>query len=73
MRCVRWNTAPLRPAVLNVTGAETLSVREVANWFGERFGEPCQFRGAEGPTALLSDASACFAADGTAEGVRASS
>jgi nucleoside-diphosphate-sugar epimerase len=48
------------PRVLNVTGPETLRVRDTAEWFGERFGRPCNFSGAEGPTALLSDASTCF-------------
>jgi nucleoside-diphosphate-sugar epimerase len=47
------------PRILNVTGAETLTVRETANWFGERFGRPVSFEGSAGPTALLSDASAC--------------
>ena len=47
------------PRILNVTGTETLTVRDTANWFGERFGRPCRFEGTEGPTALLSDASAC--------------
>jgi nucleoside-diphosphate-sugar epimerase len=47
------------PRVLNVTGMETRFVRETATWFGERFGRACRFEGVEGPTALLSDASAC--------------
>ncbi len=49
------------PAVLNVTGPETLTVRSVAEWFGRRFGRACEFAGEEGPTALLSDASNCYA------------
>jgi nucleoside-diphosphate-sugar epimerase len=48
------------PRILNVTGPETLRVREVAAWFARRFGRECSFRGNEGPTALLSNASACF-------------
>jgi nucleoside-diphosphate-sugar epimerase len=58
LRSLEFCDNPPRP--LNVTGAETLSVRSVANWFGERFRKPVQFRGAEGATALLSNASACF-------------
>lgn len=49
------------PRILNVTGAEILLVREVAEWFASRFGRPCRFEGEEGPTALLSDASECHA------------
>lgn len=41
--------------VVNVTGGETLSVRDEATWFGERFGKPPRFVGAERPDALLSD------------------
>jgi nucleoside-diphosphate-sugar epimerase len=47
------------PRVLNVTGPEILAVREVANWFGARFGRECRFQGSEGATALLSDSSEC--------------
>jgi nucleoside-diphosphate-sugar epimerase len=46
--------------VLNVTGPERISVREIANWFGNEFGVRAQFRGSEGPVALLSDASRCL-------------
>jgi hypothetical protein len=49
------------PRILNVTGAETLLVREVAEWFAGRLGKSCRFQGQEGPTALLSDASECHA------------
>jgi nucleoside-diphosphate-sugar epimerase len=48
------------PRILNVTGPETLRTREVAQWFGKRFGREVEVQGSEGPTALLSDASACF-------------
>ncbi|MCS7315620.1 MAG: NAD(P)-dependent oxidoreductase [Bryobacterales bacterium] len=47
------------PAVLNVTGPETVSVRSLARRFGERFGVEPIFEGTEAPTALLSDASRC--------------
>src|SRR4051794_6677372 len=55
------------PRILNVTGPEILHVREVANWFAARFGRECRFQGAEGPAALLSDASACFKLLGSPE------
>ena len=48
------------PFILNVTGAETLSVRAVAEYFATRFGQACRFSSAEGSSALLSDASKCF-------------
>jgi len=47
------------PRILNVTGRETLLVRNAAEFLAERFHKPCRFAGAEGPKALLSDASAC--------------
>jgi nucleoside-diphosphate-sugar epimerase len=48
--------APPRPLV--VTGPEAVSVRAVAQAFGERFSRPPRFRGEPGP-ALLGDPSAC--------------
>lgn len=45
------------PRLLNVTGPELVSVRELAERFGERFGREPVFRGREAETALLSDAS----------------
>lgn len=47
------------PAILNVTGRETLQVRDVAAYFAKRFGRDCRFEGDEGQSALLSDASRC--------------
>jgi nucleoside-diphosphate-sugar epimerase len=47
------------PAILNVTGPERISVREVAEWFGSAFGRPPRFANTEGPFALLSDSSRC--------------
>ncbi|GGA55016.1 epimerase [Edaphobacter acidisoli] len=44
---------------LNVTGLKVLSVREVAENFGRRFGKKPRFTGTESETALLSDASRC--------------
>ncbi len=55
------------PRILNVTGAETLLVRDTANWFAARFGRTCRFAGNEGPAALLSDASACHTILGAPE------
>jgi hypothetical protein len=52
------------PAVLNVTGPETLRVRDIAHSFGRAFGCEPRFTGAEGTTALLSDARDCFTAMG---------
>jgi hypothetical protein len=46
------------PLVLNITGPETLSVRELALEFGQYFGvEPIFVSSTEGSTALLSDVS----------------
>jgi nucleoside-diphosphate-sugar epimerase len=46
--------------VLNVTGAEVLSVRDLAGRIGKLLGVEPRLIGQEAPTALLSDASACF-------------
>ena len=47
------------PEVLNVTGAERISTRECAEWFGRFFGRAPRFINSEGPIALLSDSSRC--------------
>jgi len=47
------------PLVLNLTGPETLSVRAVAELFGEIFGKKLIIEGDEAPTALLSNAARC--------------
>src|SRR5690606_28142376 len=48
------------PTVLNITGREVASVREVAERLGELFERPPIFTGEEAPTALLSNsAKAC--------------
>lgn len=47
------------PHVLNLTGPEILSVREVAEWFGKRFERPVRFAEEPGERALLNDAHRC--------------
>jgi nucleoside-diphosphate-sugar epimerase len=59
LRSLELCSAP--PAILNVTGAERVSVREQAEWFGEAFGRPPVFVNSEGPLALLSDSRRCRA------------
>jgi hypothetical protein len=46
--------------VLNITGSEILSVREVANEFGKLFGVKPTFVNKEAPTALLSNSEQAF-------------
>ncbi|MFN7919194.1 MAG: NAD(P)-dependent oxidoreductase [Bryobacteraceae bacterium] len=48
------------PLVLNLTGPETISVRWVAERFGELFGVKPEFEGTEGNTALLNNAAKSF-------------
>ncbi|MFN7993282.1 MAG: NAD(P)-dependent oxidoreductase [Bryobacteraceae bacterium] len=47
------------PDVLNLTGPETLSVREIAAHFGQLFGREPIIEGTEAGTALLNNASRC--------------
>ena len=65
LRCLDLCASP--PAILNVTGAERISVREIARWFGSTFGREPRLMGTEGPVALLSDASRCRAQLGEPE------
>ncbi len=53
IECLSRASTP--PFIVNVTGAERLSVRSVAAWFGTRFGKEARFVGQEGPDALLSN------------------
>ncbi len=46
--------------VLNVTGPEKLSLRDLATTFGKRLQKQVHFEGEASSTALLSDASQCF-------------
>lgn len=55
IECLARASAP--PFVLNVTGANRLSVRTLAEWFGKRFGKTPAFSGSERPDALLSNTS----------------
>jgi nucleoside-diphosphate-sugar epimerase len=57
LRALEGCVSPAR--VLNVTGPETLSVTEVAEFFGRRFGVAPAFRGEPCGEALLSDAREC--------------
>ena len=47
------------PLILNLTGPETLSTRQIALEFGKRFGVEPVFQGAEGSHALLNHAARC--------------
>lgn len=57
LRALRHTAVP--PLVLNVTGPELLSVRDLATTFGTLLDREPEFTGAEAPTALLSDAARC--------------
>jgi nucleoside-diphosphate-sugar epimerase len=48
------------PAILNVTGPETVFVRDLAARIGGLLGREPRFASTEAPTALLSNASVCF-------------
>jgi nucleoside-diphosphate-sugar epimerase len=55
LECLRLASSP--PFVVNVTGADILSVRELAEWFAERFGKRARLMGTERADALLSNTS----------------
>ncbi len=57
LRCLERAASP--PAVLNVTGPETVSIRELATRLGNRMDRSVTFTGEEAPTALLSNAARC--------------
>lgn len=47
------------PAILNVTGLERISIRELATRMGDLLGKKPNLTGSEAPTALLSNAKKC--------------
>ncbi len=57
LQCFALADSP--PKVLNVTGPETVSIRWMAERFGELMGKEPEFAGEEAPTALLSNAAQC--------------
>lgn len=59
LQCLALAATPA--AMLNVTGGETVSIRWLAERFGERFGVAPRFTGEEAGDALLSDASRSIA------------
>jgi nucleoside-diphosphate-sugar epimerase len=56
LRSLEYCATP--PRILNITGRETLTVAEAAEFFAKRFNRSCRYSGIPGPAALLSDASA---------------
>lgn len=48
------------PTILNVTGAETITVPSAAEYFAARLGRFACFSGTPGPVALLSDSTRCY-------------
>jgi len=55
LRCLTECSNP--PAIMNITGPETLSVRWVAEQFAQRFGKEALLEGVESEKALLNNAS----------------
>ncbi len=58
LKCFDLTASP--PAIVNLAGPQTLSVRELALRFGEALGVQPVITGVEASTALLSNASACW-------------
>ncbi|MGN6326691.1 NAD-dependent epimerase/dehydratase family protein [Pseudolysinimonas sp.] len=56
LRSLRLASSP--PRALNITGPEIVSIRRLAERFGERWGRPPVFEGAESRTAYVMDGSA---------------
>lgn len=57
LRALHHTASP--PFVLNLTGPELVSIRQVATSLGDRLGREPDFTGTEAPTALLSNAQLC--------------
>ncbi|MBI4909372.1 MAG: NAD(P)-dependent oxidoreductase [Acidobacteria bacterium] len=57
IRCLKLCSSP--PTSINLTGPETLSVRAIAERFGQHFGVDPTFTGKEADTALLNNAAKC--------------
>ena len=57
LQCFALATSP--PAILNVTGLERISIRDLAARMGELLGKKPNLTGSEAPTALLSNATKC--------------
>lgn len=55
LRCLTHCSSP--PAIMNITGPETLSIRWAAQELAKRMGKEAQFEGTESETALLNNAS----------------
>lgn len=55
IQCLEHTASP--PKILNITGAEKVSIREVAEKFGQLLGKPALVKGSEAETAWLADAS----------------
>ncbi len=53
IQCLEHASSP--PAVFNITGPETISLRSLAQRFGERLGKDVKINGEEAPTAWLSN------------------
>ncbi len=62
IRCLPLAASP--PLILNITGSETLAVRELAERFGHAFQRPPIIQGTEAPTAWLSNNRRAVAAFG---------
>lgn len=58
IQCLALTTSP--PTILNVTGRERISIRDLAEQFGRLFGREVTIVGQPAPTAWLSDASRSF-------------
>jgi hypothetical protein len=63
LQALEYATSP--PLVLNVTGPERLSVREVAEKLGCHLGKAPRFRGQESKTACLGNSQEAFRRLGT--------